>query len=259
MPFGRLREPMRRGRARAFRGGARCDAERRARRGVDARDQPVRAAARTLGASCRSGTHRVLGIGTPVRCSRSPASRNPAQFFEMLSRRRVWTSSTRSTFADHHRYSASGRRARSPTPFATAGAARCSPPRRTRCASSRSARCRSRASLCRMTLEFDGWDALDVGCRCRDRSRAGGAREAADRVRAGRRPCAACCACMPHASWCACSGASLGLMFYALDRAHRRVALTNLEQCFPQRPAARAARASRARCSRTSAGCSSSC
>ncbi len=26
-------------------------------------------------------------------------------------------------------------------------------------------------------------------------------------------------------------------MFYALDRAHRRVALTNLEQCFPNRPA----------------------
>ena len=33
------------------------------------------------------------------------------------------------------------------------------------------------------------------------------------------------------------SGSALGLMFYALDRAHRRVALTNLEQCFPNRPA----------------------
>jgi KDO2-lipid IV(A) lauroyltransferase len=32
-------------------------------------------------------------------------------------------------------------------------------------------------------------------------------------------------------------GSALGLMFYALDAAHRRVALTNLEQCFPQRPA----------------------
>jgi KDO2-lipid IV(A) lauroyltransferase len=32
-------------------------------------------------------------------------------------------------------------------------------------------------------------------------------------------------------------GSALGLMFYALDRAHRRVALTNLEQCFPNRPA----------------------
>jgi Kdo2-lipid IVA lauroyltransferase/acyltransferase len=32
-------------------------------------------------------------------------------------------------------------------------------------------------------------------------------------------------------------GATLGLMFYALDRAHRRVALTNLEQCFPNKPA----------------------
>jgi hypothetical protein len=31
-------------------------------------------------------------------------------------------------------------------------------------------------------------------------------------------------------------GSTLGLMFYALDRAHRRVALTNLEQCFPNRP-----------------------
>ena len=31
-------------------------------------------------------------------------------------------------------------------------------------------------------------------------------------------------------------GSALGLMFYALDRPHRRVALTNLEQCFPQRP-----------------------
>ncbi len=32
-------------------------------------------------------------------------------------------------------------------------------------------------------------------------------------------------------------GAALGLMFYAIDGAHRRVALTNLEQCFPKRPA----------------------
>jgi KDO2-lipid IV(A) lauroyltransferase len=33
-------------------------------------------------------------------------------------------------------------------------------------------------------------------------------------------------------------GTALGLTFYTLDRAHRRVALTNLEQCFPNRPAA---------------------
>lgn len=33
------------------------------------------------------------------------------------------------------------------------------------------------------------------------------------------------------------AGAALGLMFYALDRPHRRVALANLEQCFPARPA----------------------
>jgi KDO2-lipid IV(A) lauroyltransferase len=32
-------------------------------------------------------------------------------------------------------------------------------------------------------------------------------------------------------------GRVLGLTFYALDRAHRRVALANLEQCFPKRPA----------------------
>jgi KDO2-lipid IV(A) lauroyltransferase len=32
-------------------------------------------------------------------------------------------------------------------------------------------------------------------------------------------------------------GSLLGLAFYAVDRAHRRVALTNLEQCFPNRPA----------------------
>ena len=30
-------------------------------------------------------------------------------------------------------------------------------------------------------------------------------------------------------------GALLGLTFYAVDRGHRRVALTNLEQCFPSR------------------------
>jgi len=37
-------------------------------------------------------------------------------------------------------------------------------------------------------------------------------------------------------------GTALGLTFYALDRAHRRVALTNLEQCFPNRaPAERRA------------------
>jgi KDO2-lipid IV(A) lauroyltransferase len=32
-------------------------------------------------------------------------------------------------------------------------------------------------------------------------------------------------------------GAAIGLAFYTIDRAHRRVALTNLEQCFPNRPA----------------------
>ena len=32
-------------------------------------------------------------------------------------------------------------------------------------------------------------------------------------------------------------GTVLGLIFYTVDRAHRRVALTNLEQCFPNRPA----------------------
>jgi len=31
-------------------------------------------------------------------------------------------------------------------------------------------------------------------------------------------------------------GSVLGLIFYALDRQHRRVALANLEQCFPKRP-----------------------
>jgi len=39
-------------------------------------------------------------------------------------------------------------------------------------------------------------------------------------------------------SWVNAWGSILGLTFYALDRAHRRVALTNLEQCFPNRPAA---------------------
>lgn len=33
-------------------------------------------------------------------------------------------------------------------------------------------------------------------------------------------------------------GSVIGLTFYSLDRAHRRVALTNLEQCFPNRPEA---------------------
>ena len=32
-------------------------------------------------------------------------------------------------------------------------------------------------------------------------------------------------------------GSLIGLTFYALDREHRRVALANLEQCFPKRPA----------------------
>lgn len=32
-------------------------------------------------------------------------------------------------------------------------------------------------------------------------------------------------------------GTTLGLLFYALDGPHRRVALANLEQCFPNRPA----------------------
>ena len=31
-------------------------------------------------------------------------------------------------------------------------------------------------------------------------------------------------------------GATLGLIFYAIDRPHRRVTLANLEQCFPNRP-----------------------
>ena len=33
------------------------------------------------------------------------------------------------------------------------------------------------------------------------------------------------------------SGSALGLLFYVLDAPHRRVALANLEQCFPKRPA----------------------
>ena len=41
---------------------------------------------------------------------------------------------------------------------------------------------------------------------------------------------------LPDAVVRAC-GSTLGLMFYAVDRAHRRVALTNLEQCFPNKPA----------------------
>jgi lauroyl/myristoyl acyltransferase len=32
-------------------------------------------------------------------------------------------------------------------------------------------------------------------------------------------------------------GTVLGLTFYTLDRPHRRVALTNLDQCFPNRSA----------------------
>ena len=32
-------------------------------------------------------------------------------------------------------------------------------------------------------------------------------------------------------------GSAIGLAFYALDWQHRRVALTNLEQCFPNKPA----------------------
>lgn len=42
---------------------------------------------------------------------------------------------------------------------------------------------------------------------------------------------------MPDA-WIRAWGTALGLTFYALDRPHRRVALTNLEQCFPNRPVA---------------------
>jgi KDO2-lipid IV(A) lauroyltransferase len=33
-------------------------------------------------------------------------------------------------------------------------------------------------------------------------------------------------------------GSTIGLLFYLLDRSHRRVALGNLEQCFPKRPEA---------------------
>lgn len=36
-------------------------------------------------------------------------------------------------------------------------------------------------------------------------------------------------------SWVRLWGGALGLMFYALDAPHRRVALANLEQCFPRR------------------------
>ena len=50
-------------------------------------------------------------------------------------------------------------------------------------------------------------------------------------------------------------GSALGLMFYALDRAHRRVALTNLEQCFPNQARRASAAPSRARRSCISARC----
>jgi KDO2-lipid IV(A) lauroyltransferase len=39
-------------------------------------------------------------------------------------------------------------------------------------------------------------------------------------------------------SWVRGWGSALGLAFYALDRSHRRVALANLDQCFPSRSAA---------------------
>ena len=39
---------------------------------------------------------------------------------------------------------------------------------------------------------------------------------------------------LPHRMVRSC-GALLGVLFYAVDRGHRRVALTNLEQCFPSR------------------------
>ncbi len=39
---------------------------------------------------------------------------------------------------------------------------------------------------------------------------------------------------LPHRMVRSC-GALLGLLFYAVDRGHRRVALANLEQCFPSR------------------------
>jgi KDO2-lipid IV(A) lauroyltransferase len=43
-------------------------------------------------------------------------------------------------------------------------------------------------------------------------------------------------------AWVRAWGAALGLAFYALDRSHRRVALANLEECFPSRsPAERRA------------------
>ena len=41
-------------------------------------------------------------------------------------------------------------------------------------------------------------------------------------------------------------GALLGVMFYAIDRPHRRVTLANLEQCFPNRPAHERRRSARA-------------
>ena len=45
-------------------------------------------------------------------------------------------------------------------------------------------------------------------------------------------------ACRLPDGWVRVSGSTLGLLFYALDAPHRRVALTNLEQCFPKRPVA---------------------
>ena len=84
-----------------------------------------------------------------------------------------------------------------------------------------------------MGLEIDGWEGLAASIACSARSRAGaGVRRQIEYllvafIRGVLR-------LLPH-SLVRLLGATIGWLFYTVDRGHRRVALANLAQCFPKR------------------------
>ena len=221
LPFGRLRESP--------------DAAARAHFAVvlDADLATARTEAWSLGVSACAGARRVLQATHPVE---SPVVAvagiaQPEQFFQMLTEAGYEIARTLA-FADHHPY-------RSPDIARIAAAVRDSSAATVVTTEKDVVRLTGLGSLpfgcfaVPMGLEIDGWEGLEGLDRGRARTRAGaGVRRQIEYllvafVRGLLRV-------LPHRI-VHLMGATVGWVFYTVDRGHRRVALANLAQCFPKR------------------------
>ena len=232
LPFGRLRE-------------ARSAAARAAFVVVmDADLETARAEAWELGISQFAAARRTLDAAGAIAATHASDAADalvavagigrPAQFFEMLRDAEFSPSPATMSFPDHHRYTlndvtriaAAARAAGAGTVVTTAKDA---------------VRFEPLAPLpfvlrpVPMVLDVDGWEALTAHSRTSAPNRLRSwcetsSQECTTAIRALR----GVLWLLPHRVVRAC-GATAGLLFYAADRKHRRVALTNLAQSFPNR------------------------